>query len=436
MLTILRPTTTNIWLPSGNPMIYTITESEWMGSDLMALINVYVNDTLVTRLKYPLTVGESLYVDIHDVVHNSLKSTFVNETAELVSPTSEWAKYAIGVCEQYFDNNGEQHITGEAVAPANYTWFASAPFEYDRAVDSFIKVFEPSSSNVMHPLACKTMFSTLPALWVNRTERRLNPTAIDKAYTLKPNTRQTETFCFNDGTNRYANFLVIYVFGKDKPHMLIKKFILDVTSIPTTQAWKFASMPVGVIELNNITWTNVIKKSESLESYIDPATDGFYCVVWCHTAAQNIQQGDVPVSTYTLFALDTCQKDEYRILYKSRDGGWWEIRTHLKHYKDVEVKSSVMTNRFYQTPSVDMRYRKAVGVKATSTMTLNTDWLSRCGVAEVEDALLSPDIWIIKNEQYIPATLTDASYTINDVRQDRLVSYTLTFDIEAPNTLR
>lgn len=436
MLTILRPTTTTQWLPTGNPIVYTLNENAYLGSNLMALVTVYANSEPITNLKYPLTVNENMYVDVHDVLHNAMSSTFVNEATQMVSPASEWVEYKIGVREQYFDVNGEQHITGEAVTPANYAWYSAAPFEYDIAVTSFIKLFEPSASNPMRPLAVKTTFDALPALWVNRTVRRINPAVIDKAYVLKHTTRQTETFCFNDGTTRYANYLVVYVFGKDKPNYLSKKFILDVSAMPNTTAWKFASIPVGAQQLNDFEWTTVVKLNPEEEDFIDPNTDAYYAVAWTLNSYDSLQRTETPVSTYTLFALDFCNKDEYRILYKSTEGGWWQVRAHLKHYKADSIKSSVMTNRFYASPSVDMRYRKAVGVEAESTLTLNTDYLTQGDVFEVEDMLLSPDIWIVKNGLYIPATLTDSEYIISDVGQDKLANYELNFKIESPNTLR
>lgn len=436
MLTILRPTTTNQWLPSGNPIIYTLTENSYLGDNLMALITVYVNDEAVTKLKYPLVVNENLYVDVHDVINNALHSTFVNNATQMVAPASEWCSYKIGVREQYFDTQGREHITGEATTPVNYSWYAVAPREFEQNIPAFIKEFEPTATHLMFPLGARCVTTEFPSVWLNRTVRGFNPKCIRKCYTLKSVTPQTETFCYNDGTTRYANYFVVYVFTREKPYTMRKKFIFNITDMPNTQAWKFASVPVGVQALNNIQWTQVVKMSEEDESIINPETDGFYVVSFASAVFDGLTRIDTPVSAFTLFAIDNCHDDEFRILYKSTFGGWWQVRTHRKHYKENSYKSSVMTNRFYQTPSVDMRYRKAVGVKAESKLTLNTDWLQQWEVDEIEDMLLSPDIWIIRNGVYIPATLTDADYQISEVKQDKLVSYTFTFDIDAPNTLR
>lgn len=434
---IQYPTTSSIWLPSGNPIVWTLKEQQELGHSMSALITVYVNDVAKVTLKYPCMYNETFYVDIHDVVHTALSDTFVNEATAMTFPTTEWCAYKIGVRTQYYDTNNEQHITYETVTNNRYAWYASADFQWDKNIESFSKYFELGGSKPMFPLSNRSYsILGLPALWKNRTERIFDTKYLDKAYWVKHSTKLTQTWMMNDGTNRFASYFVVYVFAKDKPHFYHKKFVLDLTSMPATAAYKLATVPLGVTELNNITWTNVVKKYEELSSIITESEDLYYATVFTLNATNNLTLTETPVSVFTLFALDTCANDEWRVLYKSKVGGWWEIRTHLKHYRTDTIKTTSMKNRFWKPASVDMRYLSAVSVKAETTITLNTNWLQQFEVNEVEEMLQSPNIYIMKNDVYIPAILVDSEYQIADVKQDKLVSYTLTFQVDELNTLR
>lgn len=433
---ITYPTTSSVWLPSGNPIVWTLKEQQDLGHSMSALITVYVNDVAKVTLKYPCEHNVSFYVDIHDVVHTALSDTFINDATALTFPTSEWCAYKIGVRTQYYDTNNEQHITAETVTSARYAWYASADFQWDKNIESFAKYFEIGNSKPMLPLSNKQLVTEFPVLWKNRTERYLNPKYFDTAYVLKDTTKQTQTWFLTDGTNRFANYFVVYVFSKDKPHFYHKKFILDLTSMPATVAYKVASVPVGVTELNNITWTNVVKKYEELSSIITPTEDLYYCTAFTFDARDSLALSETATSVYTLFTLDTCAKDEWRVLYKTKSGGWWQVRTHLKHYRTDTIKTTSMKNRFWKPASADMRYLSAVSVKAETTITLNTNWLHQFEVDEVVEMLQSPNIYIVKNGMYIPAVLVDSEYQISDVRQDRLVAYTFTFQVDEVNTLR
>lgn len=433
---IIYPTTSSIWLPSGNPIVWTLKEQQDLGHSMSALITVYVNDVAKVTLKYPCEHNVSFYVDIHDVVHTALSDAFINEATALTFPSTEWCAYKIGVRTQYYDTNNEQHITAETVTNNRYAWYASADFQWDKNIESFSKYFEIGNSKPMLPLSNKQFITEFPALWKNRTDRYLNPKYFDTAYVLKEGTKQTQTWFLTDGTNRFANYFVVYVFSKDKPHYYQKKFVLDLTSMPATVAYKVASVPVGVTQLNDITWTSVIKKSAELSSIITPTEDLYYCTAFTVDARDSLVLSETATSVYTLFTLDTCAKDEWRVLYKTKSGGWWQVRTHLKHYRTDTIKTTSMKNRFWKPANVDMRYLSAVSVKAETTITLNTNWLHQFEVDEVEEMLQSPNIYIVKNEMYIPAVLVDSEYQISDVRQDRLVAYTFTFQVDELNPLR
>lgn len=128
-----------------------------------------------------------------------------------------------------------------------------------------------------------------------------------------------------------------------------------------------------------------------------------------------------------LFHVRDCNHDGYSILYRSRLGGWWFIPTHLKHYRTVGITTEVM-GLAGQPISSHMRERKAVSVTSQGQWTLNTDLLSRPeDIADVEDMLKSTELYIMHSGsngcEYIPVTLADSTYTINDRKQDFCPQY-------------
>lgn len=435
MLYVTPPTQSYNWLPSANPIVFTVKETEYLGTSQVYLVDVLINDVTKSTLKFPVVVNQDTQIDIHDIVNNSLSSTFVNDTAALVQPSSEWCKFGVQVSQQYYDTNNEQHTTSPSIASTNYAWYAAAPFEVEKNILSFAKRFEPYGTKPMFPTSSQQVFTEMPMRYTDRTTLVIKPNVVDKAYVVKGTTRITQTWLTNFNGTRPASYFIVYAFSKEKPHVLTKKFVLDISSLPATNAGKYVTMPVGATQLNGITWTYTNIKSQSLTSQILPSEDAYYVTVWASDYRQSLL-ADVAVSSYTLFAFDTCPKDEIRILYKSANGGWWEIRTHQKHYDGYSVKTSSMLNSFRKPVSADMRYLKAVGVDVEETMTLNTDWLNQFEVDEVADMLRSPDIYIMKNGAYLPAVLVDSEYQIADVKQDKLVSYTFNFRVEKPATLR
>lgn len=420
---ILPPARTSSWLPAASPMIYTVSATALPGATPMVIIGIYINDEKVADLKYPEKLT-GVEIDIHDIVINYLNPLFTNNLEQpLTGQTTMWCKVGATVREQYINASGETITTSESLPAINYAWLAAAEWNSDPSL--FINDFETTSGQPGRACGPKAAYDgvwTVAEIFpmADRTYHKLCNQLIDNQYVVRDDSQITLTIPITS-SNFYVHNLVVYseVNGK-----LMRKATKQLT-ITDTNTDKFYTIPIGVNELNNFAWDTEIGFADYL---IESDVSRYVIYLTRQAPTEDITNMELPMTQPITISIDRCRADDHRILYYSSEGGWWQINAHKKHFKSLAVKTNLMTNTFYKTPTASMRYKEPTSIQAEETFILNTDWLSeQHQIAEIEDMLTSTNLYIIHDNQYIPVTLTDSSYVIGDLEQDGLIQYELTF---------
>lgn len=439
MLTITSPTNQYNWIPSANPIVYTISTTTTY-SRLSYIIDVYVNGAVVAQLKYPVYDRSRLNVDLLQIVNDYISTDFTNDdilsgSNTLIYETNEVASVNLCVTEEYFDgasmviDSGNQKYGREV-----YVWRSAADFpKYRQTSKLQDDLFLTPAQNRPKFLGTKwdgesAGFGDVMD-WMNKG----NPQWFSRAYPVSMNSIGVVSFgTFGANVispNRIAGEFFCFCFDGNLNNTKYFSWKNPDTYTTTDYTKKVSHLPYTPTQLNLMPWTSTTLVT-GVNAYIDPDEDKYYCIYWNNPS---VGRGIKPIP----FEIVPCnQFDTYSILYKTTEGGWWQIRADRKNQKSTEVKTSVKFNTLgvsaNQPIPNDWRAKEVVHTEGNGSITLNTDWLNgQWLVDEVEDMIVSPSIFLIKegiNPVYIPVLLKDTTTRIYNKKQDKLIQYSFEFE--------
>ena len=447
MVGIKKPTKDGHWLPSGNPIVFTFSTTNTY-TRLSYIINVYINGVLACKLKYPVYDRQRLDVDLRSVVNDFLKDDFVNDNtvsiySELIYPKKETCSLYIEVEEEYWDgssmvNPGVVNSTKEI-----FIWRAAATFQDARTVWKYEDDFTFDLNTHYRADFPKFLGAKLePFDNANEVELVLNTTAnpafFRHCYKVSMQTVRTLSFFTYGYTNAPIGSIsdVFSCWCYDKDFRCTKKmewFNPDYTNyVFSDYAKKISQFPCTPPGLNSMPWDNQTLYTGTSNN-VDVREDKFY-VIFSHEGNDKFGEWGIRAIPFELVPCN--QYDTYDILYKTREGGWWQIRADRKSQKSTEVKTSVKLNTWgigaNQPVPNDWRSKEVMHTEANGTITLNTDWLDcQAFIDEVEDMIVSPSIYLIKEgitPVYIPVLLKDTTTRIYNKNQDKLIQYSFEFE--------
>lgn len=448
MVTITTPTISKNWLPSNNPIVYTFATTN-TAPRLSYIINVTLNGSNTIKLKYPVYDRNSLSVDLKSIVCDFLKDTFVNDSTGFSTQADEVCSIDLVVDEEYYNTNTNQMVVDANVATANpvFVWRAAAQFQDSRDLVNFYKKVDITAgtypyygkflgvANYCNDVADET-YLTSPYFYL--------PQAITKqCYKVSQTTKRTIQFFTQStwtGNSSRTRFLQCLVYNEKM--QLTKQLEKDIHAGLYTYDEKIGCIPVGINELNTIGWDYSMLHAGTT-TLIDPSEDKYYFLT-VTTTYGIINQHRVTITQPTQegfkwvgFEIVPCdQYKVYNILYKTTEGGWWQIRADKKHYNSTDVKSNLKYNTWgrtsQQTLPNDARFKQTTHTEANGSIILNTDWIDNQGIIkEIEDMIISPSIYLVSedlNPVYIPVLLKDSTFDIKDKGQDKLFNYTFEFE--------
>lgn len=446
-VTITEPTTNYNWIPSCNPIIYTISTTT-TSSKLSYIIDVQINGNNVTRLKYPVYNRSELNVNLTTIVNDYLEDTFCNDdvidnlTYFPTDMVNEVCSLQITVTEEYYDSVQHTVIVDTPNAVTSdmvFAWRAAAPFEASRNIADFQQRFTPTATNRNAKFLGTHIDPITSGEWMLDANGNGNPNFFRECYDVSFDTHRTiSMFNLWDFSVVYWNRMQWYeIFTFDKNLVLNKQFYWEDQSSQypltdyTKKIWQFQ---VGLNDLNNYPNGSLVPQyvRPGFHSYFDPIEDAYYvvdvdnCIAPMMGGIRAIPFRVVPCSKYKV----------YNILYKTTEGGWWQIRCTMKHHNETEVKTSVKYNTWGLSAQEIMpnnkRFKETMHTEANGTITLNTDWITSQGIVkEIEDMIISPQLYLVTEDavpQYIPVVLKDTTYDIMDKGQDRMFQYEFEFE--------
>lgn len=459
MVTIIAPQVYYYWLPSRNPIVYTIQTTNTMPR-LSYIINVIINGNLATKLKYPVYDRNSLSVDLMGIVNDYIKDVFVNDEQAYTTVPDEVCSVTISVDEEYFDTNTNQMVVdlnaGLEKKPV-YIWRSVADFQHSRNLGFFVSYFDLTGSNYDNYgkfLGVKNWSADVPLntlVGVYPVPAKGKAILFKDLYPISPTTRRTaEFFTTSTFTNGSKHTMYLHCWCFNSKMELTKFFwkkLHNGAFTPTDYQYKIGCIPVGIPQLNNLVWDYIGLVAGTL-NYIDESEDKYYFITVCGvnsfgTPDLNSQSPTPEGNKWIGFEIIPCSKFEsYNILYKTAEGGWWQIRADKKHFNETNVKTNIKYNTWglqaKETLPSSARFKQTMHTEANGSIILNTDWINNQGIIqEIEEMIISPEIYLVLdddynplkyNPTYIPVLLKDTTHQIWNKDQDKMIQYEFEFE--------
>lgn len=449
--TIIEPTQPKHWIPSGNPIVYTLYTNNTL-PDLSYIIDVIINGSVVCQLKYAVYDRNDMNIDFNRIVNDYIKDGWTNDYNLFNRTFADTLKLELKVQEQ----NGNSAPVTSGNSNEIYVWYAVADFQKSRYLwdyytyndligntyDQFGRFL--GVQNYAPDVALNTLIGAYP-----------NPPAgkailFNNLYKISPTTKRSMSFFLTSTyTNASKHTQLMQCWCYNEKYVLTKRFGCKIHSAAWTDNQydsKIGAIPVGVQELNNISWDSISLSGGTL-NYIDPSEDKYYFITVCGydsfgniipQVSANMPQGNKWVG----FEIVPCnQYKVYNILYQTTEGGWWQIRCDRKHSKETKVETNIKYNPWYPTPygafiTNDATFKQVMHTNADGSITLNTNWIENQGIIrEIEDMIISPRIFLVEDTElgakspvYTPVLLKDSTYQVYDKGQDRLFRYEFEFE--------
>ena len=445
------------WMPSMNRAVYSLQEDDLTilsKPKLTYYVEVTINGALITKLRYPVYTQQPIYFNLCKVLNDYLSDHWSNEDTQpdQNAPSPETLELSLNAWDEYFDTNTNTYVFANQcfyfVKTVWHYWRAAADWQNDHTnkLEVYARRFEvqnyPVNSYDDLPLPLGThcispypnqINTNLPSYLGTNQDKRF----FDYAYPISPLNQRSFT-CFRY-TDKYISCAVYDAYYEvicfDKDHNIVLELAKKCGLRTYTYPNKEITAPVGVTELNNIAWDIVQQYNGYTLSVIDPTIVKYYAVYWCEKPPQGYGFAwNICMTKELLFEIKPCSRyDSYNILYKSVDGGWWQVRVNMKHHKSTEIKSSTMKNSWKNEVHNDTRFVQSTAINANGTWIVNTDWLSMQGmIDDVEDMIQSPELYLVQDTVdgpvYTPVVLNNSTYDIYEKEQDKMVQYEFELD--------
>lgn len=433
-LTISAPTSPEGWIPSGNDIIFTALSTSASQSGFAYLIDVYVNSTAVIQLRQsPIDPSQAIRINVGNIVRTFMGTTMTS-TSWSMSVSPEVAEVYITVTEYY----GGQTYNISTSVPVR-VWNATAQWnDMKKGTDRYIRNFVPYTGGSVHTdgrmLAYHDYCPMNPFGWVMQNMVVIRPETLPK-YQINWNVPQNISFFTKGGygvTNPFAGWVVLAGFN-DKG-LMIKKFLYGVQNDTAMNHTIYTTS----IRMWSGMGGNFSYKYARTGVQTDDFSDCTYAMLYTTTSAPqlNVTTPDTPSLYPLLFEINHC-KEAYTILYKSGDGGWGQMLMNKRVENSVNIENTTKLDTAPTTWSEGSRLISTVDLRAQGKWVFNTGWIDGNKYSDVEDLIMSKNIYILhqpditvndttKNE-YIPVQLNDTDYVVKEKANVDLRNYQLTF---------
>ena len=436
-LTVTAPASPEGWIPSGNDIIFTALSSNAYISGFAYLIDVYVNDTAVIQLRQsPITPSQAIRINVGNIIRNYISTTFTNvQWSMSISP--EVAQIYIIVTEYY---SGQPYAVSTSV-PVR-VWNSTAQWiDMKNGVNKFIRKFVPYTGGTVHtdgrmlayhdhcPINPFNVLSTS-----GRSLIKVNPDILPK-YQINWNVPQNISFFTKAGygvTNPFVNYVVLA--GFDSNGIMIKKFFFGLSNDTTIGKTIFTNS----IRMWDGMGGNYSYKYAIPDVQTNDFSDCAYAMLYTTSSAPNMNVTSIDtLSLYPLFFEINHCKESYSILYKSGDGCWGQMLMNKKVENSVAIENTTKLDTAPTSWGNESRLITTVDLKAQGKWVFNTGWIDGNKYSDVEDLILSKNIYIVHQPdssvndttkiEYIPVQLNNADYVVKERGNVNLRNYELSF---------
>ena len=132
--------------------------------------------------------------------------------------------------------------------------------------------------------------------------------------------------------------------------------------------------------------------------------------------------------TTTLDLTDECKYKPLDVFFQNKDGALQSFTFFKKQEESIEVTdSSFETNRGQASDGFHQFVR--YGVQGRTTLTAETGWLDEDMNEVLKQILLTERIWSYDGTKYTPLNIKKTSQKFKTRQNDRLINYTMTFEM-------
>jgi hypothetical protein len=311
-----------------------------------------------------------------------------------VSLTNETAQYYC-LFTEVFDTVGP--VVGTESSNIIWSWLGAANWESGKNLTTYSANYIPSS---------------IGAKW-------LGPLDYVEPYQISTTDKRVVSIVARnkDATFRVSNMVLKTNSGK----VFEKTLSIATTTDPKNLIW---NIPVGINELNGMSWTTKTAPT-GLTTSITISEDSSYYIYF-----RNEVTDDCDSHKKLYFDIQDCSRfDDWSALYQTPCGGWWYIHMNMKNYSEESIKQTTRGSYLPYNYDFNDAQTKITSIDAVGSIILNTDYLSNQNrVQEVMDMVKSPNVFLVKNNIYTPVIVKAANYQNGNIKQDKLISYTITFE--------
>lgn len=392
--------------PVHNDLTFRVYEASlYASSNFKYNFYTYVNGVLVNTSKlYPRPDGYCNFNPSSIIRQYISRNFFYNLTSFSEASSNEVIKYKVvmkyeyetaGVLNEYSGNTGTD----------KYAWNSVAQWKEAQSISTYVSNYMPSVATPMEAL--------------NYIYKGINP---GKGIELYDGIKNYISFFRRDAAGTaVAYFFDVYVNCRNGNH---KQYTLTLPAATTTANSYIFHMPIGIAELNGITWQSTVIPS-GMSSLINYAEDyGMMITV------KDSNSDPVSESYYFTFLESDCpRRDLYTIAYQTESGSYGYIYFNQAHYKVVSNEKTIYDKvKPYNYSALD-RVSTVYGEVSNRSFTLNSDWvMERDKVNEYRQMISSPDIWLIdKDNNMTPVFIDKYTFNENSVAQDKLFNYSIQF---------
>lgn len=393
--------------PVFNDLTFRVSETNYTQTNFRYNFYTYLEGVLVNTSKlYPRPDGTCHFNPNH--ILQQYLSSYFNSTLTSYSEanTSEIKSYQIvfkyeyetaGVMTEYLALTSSTHLTYKAVAS----------YEDAQAISTYVGEFLPAASS-----NCEFLNIT----WRGNNERDGNILySKDKRYI---------SFFRKDLTGSAIPYSIsFFVKCLDGTQ---KQFDKTLTTATTSSIGYINHFPIGLTELNNITWSGTAIPSGK-SSQITLAEDYGMSI-----RLYNIDGDAVSKPIYFTFQDSDawCQYEHYIVAYSNVNGSFGFLNCDAKHMKNISIEKEIY-NKIkpynYTNTSREVTVYSNIG---QGKITLNTTWMIYDEqIEEYINMLLSDELYLIdKSNNIIPVYISKVESDIPLIKQDHATYFTFTLN--------
>jgi hypothetical protein len=403
----------NKWSPCFNHLTYVVESSNAEEPEMQYIFELYNGTTLLnTSVYFPRPDGTCRY-DPSKVLQNYLEPSIRNEvTTGAYSASGLTYNYHVVFKERYMVDSVLTTYT-IATGDEKYTWSAAAQWESGKSLKTFSDTFSPKT-------ALDTNLNAANVLGIkNYPINSYDTLRDDGLHEIRRTEKRVLTYCirdFDDYSYSPDRFAVKVIDKNGGVRLLIKNITILSNAARNYQFW---DQPVGITELNAITYDSVIGTGSS-----DITTDDIAYFVEFY-----IQSGSKYTHKPVGFRIIDCDIYEpYTVIYASADGGDAYMPMTMKNYREERIKRNTMDNYLPHNYNYASKVTRVLEVDSKEYYSLSTNWfINQYQVQEMHDLLKSPRVFLYKDGIYIPVIVENATYNVKNKNQDKLISYNVVF---------